>query len=61
MPTALPTLASMYQILRRNVVSAIGAHRNFHVCGMKLAAISAATCSTLRPCCVSNHATVTVR
>ena len=41
-PAELAIEASTYQRFRVSVVSAIGAHRNFQVWGMKLTAISPA-------------------
>ncbi len=55
MPSALTAHDITYQRLAVSVVSAIGAHRNFHVCGMKLAATSAAISSTDRPACDSRY------
>ena len=41
-PIALVAEPSRYQVLRPSVVSTTGAHRNFHVCGMKATATSSA-------------------
>ena len=49
MPMLVSTQAITYQRLRDSVVSAMGAHRNFQVCGSRPSATNPATCSTLRP------------
>ena len=41
-----PRRERVRSVLRDSVTSAIGAHRNFHVCGMKLMATSSATAAT---------------
>ena len=46
---ALATAAIRYQVLLFSVVSTIGAHSAFQVCGSRLIATSPATAATLTP------------
>ena len=58
-PAAVPAAPMTYQRLAVSVVSTMGAQTNFQVCGSSDSATSPATCSTLKPTCISTYASVT--
>jgi hypothetical protein len=58
-PTPHTKADSTYHFLWFNVVSTIGAQRNFQVCGMKPKASSPAICSVVTPAWARKYATAT--
>ena len=60
-PAEVSVVPMTYQRLRVRVVSTIGAHRNFQVCGRKESAMSSPICDTAMPDCDNRYPSVTVR